>query len=658
MIAASPLLRFVACVIGWLGSAGLAYPAIATRNAPPRIEATLERDRIFKGESVVYTVDVLEVEAQGEPNISELVDFVIESKDNQTMNYSSTTLINGRLRNERRVGHRFLYRLTPRTAGTFVLPAPTYVHDGETYTYSGPELRLEVIGPQPQDLVAITTRVDRSGTRPLQPLTVRVRLFVKKFPPPNEGLDPVAGFSGESPNLRIPWVTAPEGLEGDSIDHWLGARRARGDRGFSINELTFQSNDIFNVFAGSRLAIFAFDGRPATEKDFEGFEGAAPLIGRSKEFYVYEITRKFTPTRPGRFELSPITIKGDFGVDVVGGRQVVTKTIFDEGRPISFEVDDAPEEGRPASYCGAFGRRFTLETTVTPNRGRVGDPLALSVRIRGEGNLVSMRPLELSAQPGISGLFTVEQAGSEFENGVRTLQYVLRANSESVREIPSLELSWFDVDANTYATTRSAPLELTIDTVSNLGSADIVTNQGSRVSHDGIERADGLFGNRVDPSEVGDERVDGRSVFAWIGMLALAYAALTMVVSLRDRRNADPARVRRRGAVRRMNERIAAATSGGSESGKSAAESLQLALLGLVADAGGLPESGMTGKEALKVLAACGVAETLRGEFTALVEHIDRLRFGGGTVDADLAGRAKGLAATLASELEDLGRLR
>lgn len=657
MIVASPHLRIVACAIGWLVGAGLAFPAIATGNAPPRIEASLERDRIFKGESVVYSVDVLEVAAQGEPDVSGLVDFIIESKDDQTMNYSSTTLINGRMRNERRVGHRFMYRLTPKTAGTFVLPAPKYVHDGETYTYMGPELRLEVIGPQPQELVAITTRVDRRGTRPLQPLAVRVRLFVKKFPPPNDGLDPVAGFSGESPNLRIPWVTAPEGLEGDSIDHWLGARRARGDRGFSINELTFQSNDIFNVFAGSRLAIFAFDGRPATEKDFDGFEGAASLVGRSKEFYVYEITRNFTPTRPGRFELAPITLKGDFGVDVKG-RQVVTKTIFDEGEPISFDVDDAPQEGRPASYCGAFGRRFTLDATVTPNRGRVGDPLALSMRIRGEGNLQSMRPLELSAQPGIAGVFTVEQAGSQFENGVRTLQYVLRANSETVREIPSLELSWFDVDANTYASTRSAPLELTIDSVSNLGSADIVTSQGTRASFDGIERADGLFGNRVDPAEVGDERVDGRRVFAWIGMLALAYAALSIAVSIRDRKNADPARVRRRGAVRRMNERIAAATSGARENGDGAAESLQLALLGLVADAGGLPESGVTGKEALKVLAACGVAETLRGEFTSLVDHIDRLRFGGGTVDADLAQRAKDLAATLATELEELGRLQ
>ena len=211
--------------------------------------------------------------------------------------------------------------------------------------------------------------------------------------------------------------------------------------------------------------MFALGGRPATENDLEGFDGVDAIAGKAREYYVYELARTFTPTRPGEFELPPVTIQGEFATGVTGRNTVTTATVFDEGPPVRFAVDDAPTEGRPTSFAGAFGRRFSVTASISPDRGRVGDPLTLAIQVRGDGNLASMAAPDLAAQPAIAGSFAIERSGSEFENGARTFQYVLRANSDAVREVPSIEFAWFDVDADSYATTRTAPLSVTIDSV-------------------------------------------------------------------------------------------------------------------------------------------------------------------------------------------------
>jgi BatD DUF11 like domain len=651
-VSRSTVLRFVVVAIALLAS-GVAN----ARRAPvvadePRIEVTLENDRIYKGESVTLGIDVLNVEPQGEPQLGAIEGMAVEKLGNSSMNSSSMVIINGRVVQEQQVGHRYSFRLTPQRAGLFNLPAPTYEHDGKTYR--GQAVRLEVIGPQAQELVYFATRVDRNGTRPEQPFKLRLRLFVRKLPAPNDRVDPIAGFGGASPVLRVPWATAPEGLSTDTLDEWLTPLRTREERGFSINQLSFQSNDPFDIFASRRAAVFGLGGRPATEADFEGFTGADAIRGKSGNFYVYELAREFTPHRPGRFDFAPVTVQGEFAENV-RGRTVVTKPLFDEGGAVSVVVDDAPLDGRPASFGGAFGRAFTLDASVDPTRARVGDPLTFTLRVRGEGNLESMTHPPLSTQPGFADAFRVEQAGSEWKDGVRTFLYTLRATRESVREIPAVEFSWFDVGANTFASTRSAPVGVTIEDVQSFGSAEIVTGNGVRPRAD-VERADGLFGNRVDPGELKDARVNGRAYLATFGALALAYAIASLLKSARDRSAADPSRVRRRGAAKRARDRIAGANSNADP--RAAADALQSALLGLVADAGSLPESGVTGKEAALVLAAAGIDEALRAEFATVVAAIDGLRFGGAAPDAALQRRASDLTEKLIEALEGKGRLR
>jgi hypothetical protein len=129
-------------------------------------------------------------------------------------------------------------------------------------------------------------------------------------------------------------------------------------------------------------------------------------------------------------------------------------------------------------------------------------------------------------------------------------------------------------------------------------------------------------------------------------------------VRRRRRLFGDPVRIRRRQAVPRARERMDRALAFlAAGDGAAAAEAFESSLGGLVADAAGIPEGGLTAREIGDRLRQFCVEDQLRERAFGLLRKCEGLRYGGDveTLPADEPGR---LLEDLIGALRLGGRLR
>lgn len=633
----------------WVSCALFAVLALA-QSGQPGLSATLDRDNIYLGDSAIYTVEVSNVESVSEPMLALPQSIAVEKSGDQSLNQSSVFIVNGQVRRSETIGHRYTYRLTPKAGGDIELPGPVMVVGGREI--KGPTLKLHVVEPQAQEYVILHTRIERTGRFPLQPFRAVLRIFVKVAPPPKSN-DPPLSFV-RPPALNIPWATVvPEGLSAAAYEEWLSPLLVRGDPvGFTINELTTGRNDPFQLFNQARQAVFDLRGRRARAEDVTDVPA---LAGRETRYFVYSLTREFEPRRAGTFELQPTSVKGTFVSGIHNGR-MAGELVFDLGGGATVTVDEPPIEGRPAGWSGAVGSRFSLRAELAPVRVRVGDPMTLTLALSGLGNIEQVKSPDLAADPELAAAFRVQNPTRELVDGSPLFTYSVRPVADSVTALPSIGFSYFDLDKERYVTVRSEPIPVVVDRIDSLAGGDIVTGTRSHGARE-VTRADGLFGNVTDPREVRDDRPIIAYHAATLCGLSVAYALTAWLVGRRRRLLGDPVRIRRREAPGRARERVAKAEntlrSGAIGEG---AEQLRLALSGLVADASGVPEAGLTAREVADHLTRLGAASDTRDKVAALLNACEGMRYGGGDAAAFLAG-ARPLVDRLIAELKANGDL-
>lgn len=123
-----------------------------------------------------------------------------------------------------------------------------------------------------------------------------------------------------------------------------------------------------------------------------------------------------------------------------------------------------PIAGRPVDFNGAVGV-FTTSVRLDTTTVRVGDPLVLTLRVQGTGNVKLLpRPsLELewaSAVPGTERI-QVDSAGP-LVRGVKEFDWILTPARDGRVSVPSITYSYFDPYSSRYAVAASAPLSLEV----------------------------------------------------------------------------------------------------------------------------------------------------------------------------------------------------
>ena len=128
-------------------------------------------------------------------------------------------------------------------------------------------------------------------------------------------------------------------------------------------------------------------------------------------------------------------------------------------------VKPLPDAGRPQDYTGAVGV-LRASVIVDSSIARVGDPLVLTMRVDGIGNVKLLpRPvLEVSWASTVPGTERVRvDTSGAFVRGYKEFDWILTPTQAGSVDLPALRYSYFDPYRGVYAYAETAPGALTVD---------------------------------------------------------------------------------------------------------------------------------------------------------------------------------------------------
>ena len=208
--------------------------------------------------------------------------------------------------------------------------------------------------------------------------------------------------------------------------------------------------------------VFALAGRPAERRRL--------IDGRP--YQVVEFPATLTAVKTGKFTLGPAKLQ--CSVLTRSRRRSPFPDFFDEFfsdyeyQPVTLqsntwelEVLPLPLAGQPADFSGGVGQ-FTLTATANPQEVQAGDPVTVTLTVKGTGNFAALSAPVLRSPAGFK-VYDAQRktAGESGEEGV-VFEQVLIPLSEDVDRIGPYELSYFDPEAGEYKVARSEVIPLTV----------------------------------------------------------------------------------------------------------------------------------------------------------------------------------------------------
>ncbi|MBN1852678.1 MAG: BatD family protein [Pirellulales bacterium] len=618
--------------------------SLAAQKEAPEVLVKTSHQRVYEGQSILYSVTLNHVENPSAPEMSGLEDFDVQFLGEQSLDSTSITIINGRMTQNIRRGREYRYRLTPRKTGRLTIPGPVVTVDGQSLV--GQEQFLEVIPADQQDVVVMDLRVDPPNLYPMQPFTVTLTVAIKSLPAPFEAKSPL-GFD-EAPRLHIPWAAdeeLPDGLEPQmNWQDWLGPMQSSARDGFNVNDI------------GRNSISFFFEDRLSRFKPQPVQVQLPDKDGKQTNYWKYEFPRTFIAKKTGTFRFGPVTLQGAFGTKLNSRNQVIGEEIYAVAQPIEVPIQDVPPPSGDEAmlYTGAIGR-FQWNGNLEPKQAKVGDPMTLTLTLIGDGTLQSISAPDLKQIPEIADHFIIYEATVETNRKRCQFTYGLRPIDETISVFPGVSIVYFDVDQEQYATLRTDPIPIQVAKADRRSEDQIVSGQrGSSSRNHRLEsRREGIVANITDPKEIRDESIHPTWWLAGLGSLLGAYAVVALVTDQVRRVAGDTALLRRRGAAgkarRRMRDALAQLAQNRTLDG---ADQLRNAFCGLVADVQNVPEAGLTPKDARQALETMGLDPDLALRFSNLLEKCDAAQYG--AMDHDLKPFATEAKALLEETIRQL----
>lgn len=492
---------------------------------------------------------------------------------------SQVNVINGRM--SRRITYTYTFDLRPLRAGRLKVPSFALIDNGRTYkSESFPVLCTKPSGPQAVFCKVVTKRdVAFVG----EPIEIALEIWVRKFRQRGFGtLDVDSTFSGLNKSSRF---------------------------------------GIFRGAAGRRPAY-----RDAVRTDEDGTRN--PFIVFTWDTTVYG---KAT----GPFDFGDIVIAWTYPVQVRRGffgriehvrspRKLRVVPQFP-----SLEIKRVPFQGRPPEFSGAVGK-FSISTTATPTRVPVGDPITLTLVIRGDVPLDRLRAPRLEHVEALTKDFEIsgESLAGELKRGRKVFSQTIRALREEVGQIPPIPFSAFDPETKQYVTTWSRAIPLRVRAAERLALAPGAdeTAVAPAVLAPLVETTDGLQANyaHIDNMLTNQSAGFGAGSMALLTGMPAIYLVTWFVTRRSERFREDIALRRRRQALSRAKRALRQTEN------EAAPFEAAGPLLTYIADRCNVPEAGLIRADAIRLLAERGVAPETQASLDALLESLEQARYGGG----------------------------
>jgi tetratricopeptide (TPR) repeat protein len=283
---------------------------------------------------------------------------------------------------------------------------------------------------------------------------------------------------------------------------------------------------------------------------------------RGVEAAVLSFQKVLIPKRSGRITLEPITVSTNMAVgrertgDLFNPFQLRFQRVSVQSERVELDVRPLPETGRPPAFYGLIGA-YTISASAAPTEVSVGDPITLTIRIGGSPYLKPVQWPALEEVPELAAGFKIpaEKAAPVVEGDSKVFTQTIRANSDSVTQVPAIPLACFDPAQGRYVVAKTEPIPLKVAPSKVLTNVDVQGLASAPVNREVEAIRKGLSANYYGPEVLENQSLSvlailSRPAYAAMWSIPLLGLIVSVVVTLAGRTSPEAlARKRRRGAA-------------------------------------------------------------------------------------------------------------
>ncbi len=439
--------------------------------------AGIEPSSIYLGEAATLKITV--TGTQSEPVVAQPPDvdgLTITKAGSNHSSQQSITVINGQMTQTSSVTFFLNWTLTPRRGGTFQIPPISVSAEGQTLQTN--PATLTVTEPSTDDRVFFEFDISPNPVSVGGAFSITLKLFLQRLTYQNQVLEMDPFLQRDPPALEIPWVESLPNTETRDFNSYLSGYV--GNPGFTINR--YAREEIFS----RRLLTF----RPPRESETRN----------GKSYYVYRFEKTFKAVKAGSIELATCSIKGRVIDQVVGPNEATARNIYQVSPAGSVQVLEPPDAGRPPEWTGAIGR-FSIQAEAEPLRIHLGDPVVLTVTIRGEGLWQTVEAPNVMRQEEFARGFKIHDQSliKDVPGTEKIFRYTLRPIQADIRSIPPVRFACFDPARKSYLSLRSAPIPIDIRMSEKVRLDEVIQSQGTGAAATTLPREaiEGLYANEM-----------------------------------------------------------------------------------------------------------------------------------------------------------------
>lgn len=516
-----------------------------------------------------------------------------------TSSSTSISMVNGKVTNNST--YTYSYVLMAEKTGTFTIPPATITIEGKKYTSNA--LTIEVV-PDGTATSSSTTRGGKAGAATAS-----------------------SSGGGADGNLFIrahlsksnPWLGEPVVL---------------------TYKLYYRENPVSNISAGtlSHTGFWSTDITPSPMKQYqETVNGRTYNVAEVRQFLLY-------PQKSGSLTIDPYKVEctvqvrertrspfDDFFDDPFFGGSMFS-SVRHVQKPIAtprqvLQVKELPKP-QPDDFSGFVGD-VNLTASVSETKTRAGEPITLTLVLKGKGNLELVSDLAPQLPPDfevydpkISDDFKHGLGGTQ---GSRTFSYLIVPRTAGQFQISAVKFSYFNPATGKYNTLASKPIDIEVAKGNGVVSSVVGVDQRDIAITDTdihyIKNGGGLHKR-------------GRTFFGsalWWVLLLLPAVAFGLLLFFRrkqlDLQN-NLGEMKRRRATKVARKRLRAAQMALTE-GKNEEfyEAISQSLWGYVSDKYNIPRAQLSLDSAEEMFAKAGVSEETIATLMQTLRECEFARF-------------------------------
>ncbi|MCP4649715.1 MAG: protein BatD [PVC group bacterium] len=409
--------------------------------AEPAVSFSLSQREVLLGDTITLTINIRGVKNPDVPQLPSIPGVNVKSRGMSQQSHSSfTVVVNGKKMEQKNSGggYNFDFELIPGHEGTFTVPAFPILAGGKKFMSDPFDIKVFAKAERSNDIF-LDVSVDKNDVYLGEKIVFTFKWYLNKN---------VQGY-----RLNIPWL---DGLKNFLVTSPDLDKNRRYER-FLIN-------------GDQQVAITKtrelYKGQPYTVINFQ--KVLTPIsVGTytlDPTFLKCEVITGYKKSRKGSVfdEIFDTSMDNFFSF----GKQAVTESFSTRSDPVQIIVSEVPNINKPESYNGAVGS-FDFRVDLKPTRLKVGDPITLTMKVSGAGNI---EQLKLPDIPGLEGFKSYEpesktnvsQKGGEVV-GDKIFEKVLIPKRKGEYIVPAINFTFFHPREKQYKTIARGPFNVLVE---------------------------------------------------------------------------------------------------------------------------------------------------------------------------------------------------